>query len=406
MCLIAVVPPRAEREPVTDAWLADVYRRNDDGFGFMWHTRKGGVQTYKAVGKAADFIAAYRQMERHANGFAVHVRMATHGKVVQEMSHPYPVDDKGEVFLMHNGILDCGNDADASKSDTWHYIKDVIAPMYEDMGDAMFKPYMNELIGDAIGNNRFVMIDKHGQFHIINEGQGLTWSNMWLSNTYAWPASLYGVKMYGGSKRAALWDWDDGYSVPRGTGSGRTRGRGLTVIGGTGMDTRTVADDEVEEEEVDNTTLSYSEAYSLALDFRAELARMGYTQASKDLWNWEIAQRYQLDEQGMEDLEAALTWAGARERQPDEITDDNVIEFVREGTVEGVRPDSCPGPAVPTRKTIGDPQDREDEDAEEAEAEAVAAIIDGDEELRHEINAALGEGQGHDRHNQLALLEE
>ncbi len=382
MCLIAVVPPRAEREPVTDQWLADIYKRNDDGFGFMWHTRKKGPQTYKAVGKVADFIAAYRQMERHANGFAVHVRMATHGKVEQAMSHPYPVDDQGQLYMMHNGILACGNTADASKSDTWHYINDVIRPMYEDMGTKMFKDYMLELIGEAIGNNRFVFIDKEGKLHIVNEHQGLTWSNMWLSNTYAWPASSYGVKMprYG---RSQLWDYDDDYV------GGTSKGKGLTVVGGTGRDAVVYGDEE--DTPSAGSVLSWTEANALAEEFRVVLVRAGYVEANKELWTWEITQAYLRSEQDMEDLEAALEWHLPTDvLTADMVSEADVIEFVRHGTLGGEQPVFVDPPIEGA--VIGDLVGGEEEDTH------TVAIIDGDEQLRKEINQALGEGMGHDRY--------
>ena len=193
MCLLFLVPDRAHREAVDDAWLTDIYTRNDDGFGFMWHTKNGGPQHYKAVGKVEDFIAAYRKMERHAKPFAVHVRMATHGAVETSQSHPYPVDDLGTAWLMHNGVLSTGNWADRSKSDTWHYINDTVGPLYAQLGAGLFTPALLDMMGEAIGNNRFILMDKTGEFYTVNKSQGLIWRGMWLSNTYAWSAVKYGA---------------------------------------------------------------------------------------------------------------------------------------------------------------------------------------------------------------------
>lgn len=226
MCLIGLVPAREAREAVTDAWLRDIYKRNDDGFGFMWHTRNGGIKVYKAVGDADAFVRAYREVERHAKPFAFHVRMATHGRIEESQSHPYPVDDEGKCYMMHNGILDAGNHEDVAKSDTWHYIKNTIAPMFRDMGNKMFKGYMLDLIGEAIGNNRFVFVDGDGEFHVVNREQGLMWKGMWLSNRYAWPAALYGA-----AKPTPKYTSYTGYLGYKGTTNNVSPSTALTVVG-------------------------------------------------------------------------------------------------------------------------------------------------------------------------------
>ena len=105
MCLLGIVPKKSERQDVSTDWLRDVYSRNPDGFGFMWHTPNGGVHVYKDVGKFRAFKRAWRQMEQHSGEFAFHLRMKTHGAISREMAHPYPIGDTGMNWLLRNDPL-------------------------------------------------------------------------------------------------------------------------------------------------------------------------------------------------------------------------------------------------------------------------------------------------------------
>jgi hypothetical protein len=91
---------------------------------------------------------------------------------------------------MHNGVLSTGNKADTTKSDTWHYIQNYLKPMLSGNPDFAFHPSFKALIEDHIGvSNKFVIMDNEGRQTVINEGSGVYWGGLWLSNTYAWSAS-------------------------------------------------------------------------------------------------------------------------------------------------------------------------------------------------------------------------
>jgi len=91
--------------------------------------------------------------------------------------------------MMHNGILHTGNAADKSKSDTWHFIKDYIASPVSEHPDLVFNIAFLDMLGDYIGNNRFVFMNGEGRISHVNFDQGVEHDGMWFSNTYAWVPS-------------------------------------------------------------------------------------------------------------------------------------------------------------------------------------------------------------------------
>lgn len=191
MCLL--VNQSKFSPPLSDAWLSDFYSYNEDGVGVMY-SENGILIIEKALPKDADsFIKFYR---KHILGrdCAFHLRMKTHGSIDLENCHPYEVLNRREhgadLWLMHNGILATGNSADVTKSDTWHYIRDIIRPMLENNALFYKHPAFAEIVGTHIGkSNKFVLMDQDGFRVTINESEGVYWGGLWLSNEYAWSAS-------------------------------------------------------------------------------------------------------------------------------------------------------------------------------------------------------------------------
>jgi hypothetical protein len=114
--------------------------------------------------------------------------MRTHGEIDLENCHPYEVVP-GEIALMHNGILRTGNDADKTKSDTWHFIQDYLRPLLERDPELMYQEAFQKMLEDFIGSsNKFVLLDRFGGMVEVNYSSGYTWRGMWMSNLYAWSA--------------------------------------------------------------------------------------------------------------------------------------------------------------------------------------------------------------------------
>jgi hypothetical protein len=95
---------------------------------------------------------------------------------------------------MHNGVLHTGNAADSSKSDTWHYINDIIKPALASRPEDFMSDWFQTLVEEHIGgSNKFVIMDAHGNMRTFNYDSGVEWGNVWMSNTYAWDAGKAGL---------------------------------------------------------------------------------------------------------------------------------------------------------------------------------------------------------------------
>jgi hypothetical protein len=91
--------------------------------------------------------------------------------------------------------LSTGNSADKSRSDTWHFIRNFIAPALTGNPDLMLDQDWQDFVGDVIGrSNKFGLVRADGQIVIINESSGVEFVGAWLSNTYAWSTHKFGFR--------------------------------------------------------------------------------------------------------------------------------------------------------------------------------------------------------------------
>ena len=189
MCLLVNQPASTV---FTEDFIADVFQKNGDGFGVMY-AEKGKLHVYKCLPtSAADMYQFYRA---HAEGrdCVWHARMQTHGDIDLDNCHPYRVTD--DIWLAHNGILSTGNAADKTKSDTWHFIHNVIQPALSHNPDLMLDEAWQKMIGHIIGSgNKFGLVRADGKTVIINEQSGVNFVGAWLSNTYAWSTTKFGFR--------------------------------------------------------------------------------------------------------------------------------------------------------------------------------------------------------------------
>ena len=190
MCLLVLQPSTAPA--ISPEWLADFYSYNPDGVGVMYSEDNQLVVKKHLPTSVEDLIDFYHD-NIQGQSCAFHLRMRTHGDIDMTNCHPYEVLNQAEhgvdLYLMHNGVLSTGNARDKTKSDTYHYIKDYLRPLLAKNPDIAFSEKFNQAIGKQIGSfNKFVLMDNQGRQAVVNQDEGVYWSGLWLSNTYAWTA--------------------------------------------------------------------------------------------------------------------------------------------------------------------------------------------------------------------------
>jgi hypothetical protein len=193
----------------SNEWLRDFFKSNDDGIGVMY-AEDDTIYVYKLLPKTPEDLIEFYRKNIDGKQCSFHLRMRTHGATDLDNCHPYKVfgEDEGyPLYLMHNGILHTGNKADVAKSDTWHYINDIIRPALMADKTQFMAPWFKALIEDHIGvNNKFVMMDAYGNTVTFNEDSGVDWNGNWMSNTYAWSADKAGL-----IRKKSYPKWDDDY---------------------------------------------------------------------------------------------------------------------------------------------------------------------------------------------------
>ena len=189
MCLLVNQPSTTR---FTEDFIADVYEKNSDGFGVMY-AEDGKLHVYKCLPTSAKDMYEFYQAHAEGRDCVWHARMKTHGDIDLDNCHPYRVTD--DIWLAHNGVLSTGNNADRSKSDTWHFIRNVIAPALTANPDLMLDHDWQRMIGSIIGSsNKFGLVRADGEIVIINEQSGVNFVGAWLSNTYAWSTTKFGFR--------------------------------------------------------------------------------------------------------------------------------------------------------------------------------------------------------------------
>lgn len=187
MCLLIAGSANKIRKQLlsTSLLIENIYGKNSDGLGVMYAGDDGLVITKALPAAASGARELIETLPDDDRDMAMHWRWRTHGNIDLDNCHPYQVGET--TFMMHNGILSTGNAADESKSDTFHFIKDYLAGLPDDV---LHKESFVEMLGEFIGNNKFAIMSADGRLTIVNKQMGLTHDGVWYSNTYAWTPSL------------------------------------------------------------------------------------------------------------------------------------------------------------------------------------------------------------------------
>jgi glucosamine--fructose-6-phosphate aminotransferase (isomerizing) len=101
--IVGYVGPRAA-SPLLIEGLKRLEYRGYDSAGVAVMNGKG-VETRKAAGKISRLESALGVAPVHGTLGIAHTRWATHGPPTERNAHPH-VDEKSEVAVVHNGIIE------------------------------------------------------------------------------------------------------------------------------------------------------------------------------------------------------------------------------------------------------------------------------------------------------------
>jgi len=113
MCIAIYKPSNADLPTLEQ--MNNCWESNPDGFGYCIR-KDGKVEIHKGFMKQAQMVAEYEKLKKYKNyDILMHFRIATHGGVNPQNTHPFPITDNikdlGKQFivcskaLIHNGIL-------------------------------------------------------------------------------------------------------------------------------------------------------------------------------------------------------------------------------------------------------------------------------------------------------------
>lgn len=230
MC-IAVLKPRGI-DMLTKEQMEICWENNPDGAGFAYNDGEK-VYAHKGFMKFDDFykklmeVAGNIDLKEH--DVLLHFRIATHGGINQECTHPFPVTNNIEemkylnftcpVAFAHNGILTGYGSTKDGYSDTMEYNAKVISQIKH-------LKEQDKLI-DALAydnNSRFVLLFK--DYYILGgdwvEKDGVAYSNTTYQKRVYVPVAkyydynyLYDDYDYYGSKKTKKTVWHDTRTVGR-----------------------------------------------------------------------------------------------------------------------------------------------------------------------------------------------
>lgn len=173
MC-IAIVKPKDKT--ISKETLRTCFNGNPDGAGFAY------VKDNKIyINKFMEFDKFYDEyvVHEHESNMLIHFRIATHGGVNLDNTHPFKLNDR--MVLIHNGIISgYGEKKDGGLSDTRDFIDKVIGNISYKMWKS---PYFRKLVGSAIGYSKLAILDNKGNTIIINEDKGVWDDGIWYSNS-------------------------------------------------------------------------------------------------------------------------------------------------------------------------------------------------------------------------------
>lgn len=196
MCLIIVKPLGT---PMTDDILKvakGASRNNRDGFGYALKSeahKESSLYLDKGYMDVDNMISAIEKLKIDENDeLMIHLRMATHGKVMPKNTHPFIVTDNiteldtlqgvvNKPIVAHNGWFDITCHSDYS--DTWTWVRNTLSK--PGVFDAIIDTSMNfdpKVLKDELGyGNKLAIMFPDMEIQLIGNGweehNGVFYSN-------------------------------------------------------------------------------------------------------------------------------------------------------------------------------------------------------------------------------------
>jgi hypothetical protein len=176
MCLIAAsrTGKIMSEEQQKNAWS-----NNSDGFGIV-HLENGELIINKTMveDSVASLLAA-----AEGKPYIAHWRWGTSGHKNLANCHPFKV--ASDLYMAHNGVFHNVLEYNDDMSDTWHFIKQYVRPLYLFNHAFLQTPTFYKMLDKIAGTNKLAFLDKVGNLTLVNEKMGTWQGDIWLSNTYS-----------------------------------------------------------------------------------------------------------------------------------------------------------------------------------------------------------------------------
>lgn len=174
MCIAVVVPAGIKLPPREQIRI--MWRNNADGAGLCYPAVDGKIQIVKGFDNPDEFIAFLEQQFpnwKATNNLFLHFRIGTHGAIVPEHTHPFPIGasldameqlcSSVDVAVMHNGVMYEWGD-DLSMSDTMAFAQNFLGAL------KLEHPGSRGIIEDAIGAWNKIAIMHHDRYELYGKG--------------------------------------------------------------------------------------------------------------------------------------------------------------------------------------------------------------------------------------------
>lgn len=185
MCIIAFKPEgtRLPKEKI----LNNCYYNNSDGVGMA--IQRNGKTIINKFMLLDPFLQYHRDNARKEDNILYHFRIATHGKVNLENTHPFIITkDYKEMnqsqsittknILAHNGIITLL--ADNHKTSDSKILARILAD--KDINDNLFKSEgIRQLIETILETDKLIVMNSEGEYFLIGkweEAKGIHYSNL------------------------------------------------------------------------------------------------------------------------------------------------------------------------------------------------------------------------------------